>query len=108
MKRQSVLSLGIGLFIGITLPLLLIWWVVYVLWRISELSKTGTRVMATVAQVTTREQKALTYENHAFKRVPITIHQLVTHWQNPQTGKTYSFKTLVRNPDKFPVGSSIP
>jgi hypothetical protein len=40
--------------------------------------------------------------------MPITIHQLVVRWQNPRTGKTYLFKTLIRNPDKFPVGSSVP
>jgi hypothetical protein len=107
MKRRSVLSLGIGLLVGMTLPLLLIWWVIYVLWRIAELSKTGTRVMATVAQVTTHEEKSFTYENQAFKRIPGTSHQLVARWQHPQTGKTYQFKALVRNPDKFPVGSSV-
>jgi hypothetical protein len=110
MKRLGLLSLamGIGLFAGSVLTLLLIWWFIYMLWRIAQLSETGTRVMATVAQVTTREEKALTYTDRAFKRVPTTIHRLVARWQDPRTGKTYSLKAMIRNPDKFPVGSSVP
>ncbi|GHO98943.1 hypothetical protein KSF_089910 [Reticulibacter mediterranei] len=110
MKRLGSLSLvaGFGLFAGSMLTLLLLWWFIYALWRIAQLSETGTQVMATVAQVRTREATSLTYENHAFNRAPVTIHQLVARWQNPQTGKTYVFKTPVRNPDKFPVGSSVP
>lgn len=110
MKRLGSLSLaaGFGLVAGSILTLLLIWWFIYVLWRIAELSKTGTRVIATVTQVITGEEKSFTYENRAFKKIPITFHRLVAHWQNPQTGKTYVFKTPIRHPDKFPVGSSVP
>lgn len=107
MKGLNMLNLGIGLLIGMIIPLLLIGWVLYAAWRITKLSETGTRVMATVSQVITREAKTFTYGNHTLKRVSTTSHQLVTHWQHPQTGKTYSFKYIIRNPDKFPVGSSI-
>lgn len=109
MKKSHVFfSLSIGLLLGMMFPLLLIGWIIYVLLRIAELSKTGTHVMATVVQVTTREDRALTYEDHAFRRTPVTIHQLVARWQHPQTGKTYVFKAPIRNVEKFPVGSTVP
>jgi hypothetical protein len=110
MKRfgSFCLAAGFWLFAGCILTLLSIGGFIYILWRIYQLSETGTKVMATVAQVTTSEQKAWTYENHAFKRVPSTIHQLVAHWQNPQTGKCYAFKAFIRHPERFPVGSSVP
>ena len=109
MKTLSVFfGLSIGLLLGMMLPLLFIGWIIYVLWRIAALSKTGMQVMATVAQVTTHEARAMTYENHAFRRTPVTVHQLVAHWQHPQTGKTYVFKVPIRNVEKFPVGSTVP
>lgn len=107
-KLRVIFSLSVGALLGMMLPLLLIGWIVYVLWRIAELSKNGTRVMATVAQVTTQEARALTYKDHAFRRTPTTIHQLVARWQHPETGKTYVFKAPVRNVEKFPVGSAVP
>ncbi len=111
MKRLSSLSLGvgIGLLIGIALPILYIWWIIYNIRGIHEVSTSGTRVMATVTRVMTREVQSYVYENHSFKKgAPKKIHHLVTRWQDPQTGKTYTLKGIVKNPDKFPVGSSIP
>lgn len=115
MKRLHVLSLGIGvgigLLVGIALPVLLIWWISYNLWKSVGLLKTGTPVMATVTRIKTLETQPFTYdsENHTFrKQAPTKAYHLVARWQDPQTGKTYTLRSPVKDADKFPVGSSVP
>jgi hypothetical protein len=105
-----ILGVGIGLFVGIALPILYIWWIIYNIRGIQKLSTSGTQVIATVTRVITREVKSYVYiyESHSFRRdAPKKIHHLITRWQDPQTGKTYTLKGFVKNPDKFPVGSSV-
>ncbi len=42
------------------------------------------------------------------RSTPVTqTYFLVATWQHPETGKTYTFKTPIRNRAKFPIGSSV-
>ncbi len=114
MKRLNLLGLGIGvgtgLLVGFALPFLLFWYILYNLRKSVELAKTGTRVTATVTRVITHNVKSynfnskdFTYEGHTPKKG----YSLVARWQNPQTGKTYTLRSPVRNAEKFPVGSPV-
>ncbi len=99
-----------GLLVGVSLPVLLIWWIINNLRKSAELVRTGTRVMATVTRVITRDVQSFNFnsEDYTFEgRIPTKVYHLVARWQNPQTGKTYTLRSPVRNAEMFPVGSSV-
>jgi hypothetical protein len=97
-----------GLFVGSALTIGVIGGFIFILAKISRLSETGRRVLATVDEVSTHEESSFTFRDHAFRRIPGTRHELRAHWLDQEARKTYVLKANIRNPDKFPVGSSVP
>ena len=110
MRRLGTLIIGIGMgvLVGIALPVLFVWRVIYGMRKIMGLPQNGARVMATVTQIKTHNTWTVTYENNKIRRdVPRPLHQLFARWEDPLTGKVYTFKSVVKDPEKFPVGSSV-
>jgi hypothetical protein len=97
-----------GILVGIALPVLFVWRVIYAMRKVMGLSHNGARVMATVTQIKTRDTWTVTYENNKIRRDALRpLHQLFARWEDPLTGKVYIFKSVVKDPEKFPVGSSV-
>ena len=114
MKKFSLLGLGIGigtgLLVGVTLPILYFRLIIYNIRKNMELAKTGTRVMATVTRVITHNVKSFNFNSENFTyegQTPKKVYSLVARWQNPQTGKSYTLKSPIRNAEQFPVGSPV-
>jgi hypothetical protein len=110
MRRLGTLIVGIGMgiLVGIALPVLFVWRVIYAMQKVMSLPQNGTRVMATVTQIKTHNTWTITYENNKIRRdVPRPLHQLFARWEDPLTGKVYIFKSVVKDPEKFPVGSGV-
>jgi hypothetical protein len=110
MRRLGTLIVGIGMgiLVGIALPVLFVWRVIYAMRKVMGLSHNGARVMATVTQIKTRDTWTVTYENNKIRRDALRpLHQLFARWEDPLTGKVYIFKSVVKDPEKFPVGSSV-
>jgi len=114
MKKRNVLGFGVavgtGLLVGFSLPILFFWWLFYNIRKIVELARTGTRVTATVTRIITRDVQSFNFSSKDFTfegQVPKKVYHLVARWQNPQTGKTYTLRSPVRNAEMFPVGSSV-
>ncbi len=66
--------------------------------KAAELRKTGTRIEATVTRI----------EPYPERTFPKQVYILVAQWQQPQTGKVFTYKGRTTNPEKFPIGSSVP
>ncbi len=66
--------------------------------KAAELRKTGTRIEATVTRI----------DPYPHRTVPKQVSILVAQWQQPQTGKVFTYKGRTTNPEKFPIGSSVP
>lgn len=97
-------GIAIGLIIIISIPLLFLWRFLRQFTRgymaytsmIDELRKRGERVNATVIDVRAIDP-----------HLPRPVYTLSARWQNPKTGQAYTFATRIRDPDKFPIGSSV-
>lgn len=110
MKRIGTLivGMGMGILVGIALPVLFVWRVIYAMRKVMGLSQNGVRVMATVTQIKTRDTWTVTYENNKIRRdASRPLHQLFARWEDPLTGKVYIFKSVIKDPEKFPVGSNV-
>ncbi len=66
--------------------------------KAAELRKTGTRIEATVTRIEPSPQRTF----------PKQVYLLLAQWQQPQTGKVFTYQGRTTNPEKFPIGSSIP
>ncbi len=66
--------------------------------KAAELRKTGTRIEAAVTRIEPSPQRTF----------PKQIYILVAQWQQPQTGKVFTYKGRTTNLEKFPIGSSVP
>src|SRR5215470_11167685 len=104
-------AFGIGVVVGITLPLWLSWRIFTALHKTVELAQTGTRVMATVTHIATYQVGPPIIDTSGVKvkgTFPRKIYRLSARWQHPETGKVYTLRGMVKDPSKFPVGSSVP
>ena len=107
-KILSLLLITLSILLNISLGL-----AIYFLWRfiigfkkMAELEANGTQVMATVTRIETFEARSIGRSSQV-SRPPRKIYRLVASWQHPKTGKTYLLKAPIRDPDKYPVGSSV-
>ena len=65
--------------------------------KAAELRKMGTRIEATVTRI----------EPYPQRTFPKQIYILVAQWQQPQTGRVFTYQGRTTNLEKFPIGSSI-
>lgn len=107
-KILSLLLIALSILLNISLGL-----AIYFLWRfiigfkhMAELEKSGTQVAATVTRIETFEARSIGRSSQV-GRSPRKIYRLVASWQHPKTGKTYLLKAPIRDPGKYPVGSSV-
>ena len=110
MKSFGILVLGI--IIGISMPILfvwgMIWWLAYAFKKIKELETSGIRAMATVTRIDERKMRSISIGGSPKPRnFPEKYYRLSARWQDPRTGKTYALKSMLMDPTKFPVGSSV-
>jgi hypothetical protein len=88
---MDILFSLIGIILGIIIsPFLFIW--LFTVFGYIWLRIVGIHVKATVTQIEPYP--------HGYR--------LFAQWQDPKTGQTYTFRTSIKKPDKYPVGSSIP
>jgi len=109
-KNLRVLSIGI--IIGISIPILFVWgmirWFAYAFKKMKELETSGTRVMATVTRLDEHEVRSIPIGSSPKARsLPRKYYRLSAYWQDPRTGKTYTLRSMILDPAKFPVGSSV-
>lgn len=80
----------------------------YSLYRMLTLQQDGVRIEATVVGI--REQKVRLSRRgigESPQDVIRTNYRVVARWQNPRNGKTYTLKTMIQHPEKYPTGSTI-
>lgn len=106
---SHALAAGIGCLTGIALISSIFGGVFYSLWRMIKLQKDGVRVQATVTRVQAQKVRPIRRRNNATSPgLSRTFYRVTTHWHNPQNGKTYTLKTMINHPEKYPEGSPIP
>ena len=105
-------AFGTGVVLGVALPIWLIWRIFTSLHKTVDLAETGTRVMATVTRIATSQVGPAIIDTSGVKdRSTFSrkkIYHLFARWQHPETGKVYTLRGMVKDPSKFPVGSSVP
>jgi hypothetical protein len=104
-------AFGTGVVLGIALPILFIWRIFTSLHKTIELAETGTRVMATVTRIATYQVGPAIIDTSGVKdrgTFSRKIYRLSARWQHPETRKVYTLRGMVKDPSKFPVGSSVP
>ena len=85
----------IALFVGIAIPILFVCMLIFYLYRrLTRVRGAGTRISATVTKI-----EPSTANN---------FYRIFAQWQQPQTGKTFTYKAVIKNPERFPVGSFVP
>ncbi len=109
---KSLGLLGLGIILGISIPILFVWgmirWFVYAFKKMRELETSGRRVMATVTRLDEHEVRSISIGSSPQARnLPRKYYRLSARWQDPRTGKTYTLRSMIVDPTKFPVGSSV-
>lgn len=104
--------LGLGILLGISIPLLFVWgmirWFASAFKKLRELETSGIRVMATVTRLDEREVHAISIgSSPPTRNLPRKYYRPSARWQDPRTGKTYTLRSMIVDPTKFPVGSSV-
>lgn len=104
------LFLGLGIAIGICLPIGLVAFLIIMGIRAfrhyQALDTSGTRVLAEVTAVKPIKSKILDRTNR-FKQTPITLHRLTARWLRPENGKTYTFQSMISHPEKYAIGDEV-
>jgi len=96
-ELMPLLYVLLGMLLGaILVPLLFILGiVVYALLKFTLLQRTGTRIVATVVR--------LEPNKYATK-----LNRVILQWQQPHTGKIFTYRGTTRHPERFPLGNAIP
>lgn len=97
-----VFYLLIGILVGIVIAIFLIRRILLrrffvVLQKTSQLRTTGTRIQATVTRI----------ETYPYVTLPKQTYFLVVQWQQPETGKIYTYRGTTKSPERFSIGSDI-
>jgi hypothetical protein len=94
---MPILYVLLGILLGaILVPLLFILGIaVYALLKFTLLQTTGTRIVATVVR--------LEPNKYATK-----LNRVILQWQQPHTGKIFTYRGTTRHPEQFPLGNAIP
>jgi hypothetical protein len=71
------------------------------------LNASGRPVFATIKHIDAKSMRSMTYENNKLSFSRGTIYMLFAEWQHPETRNVYTFKSMVRDQAKFPVGCSV-
>jgi len=94
---MPILYVLLGILLGaILVPLLVILGlVVYILLKVTLLKTTGTRIVATVVRL--EPDKYAT-----------SLNRVILQWQQPHTGKIFTYRGTTWHPERFPLGNAIP
>src|SRR5260370_42236985 len=94
---MPILYVLLGILLGaILVPLLFILGiVVYALLKFTLLKTTGTRIVATVVRLEPNKYATRFY-------------RVILQWQQPQTGKMFTYRGMTSTPEQFTLGNPIP
>ncbi len=94
---MPLLYVLIGILLGaILVPLLFILWTfVYAFLKFTLLQTTGTRIVATVVRLEPNKYATRFY-------------RVILQWQQPHTGKIFTYRGMTSSPEQFPLGNAIP
>src|SRR5260221_4562609 len=94
---MPILYVLLGILLGaILVPLLFILGiVVYALLKFTLLKTTGTRIVATVVRLEPNKYAT-------------SLYRVILQWQQPHTGKIFTYRGTTRHPEQFPLGNPIP
>ena len=94
---MPLLYVLLGILLGaILVPILFILWTfVYALLKFTLLKTTGTRIVATVVRLEPNKYATRFY-------------RVILQWQQPHTGKMFTYRGMTSYPEQFPLGNPIP
>jgi hypothetical protein len=94
---MPILYVLLGILLGaILVPLLFILGiVVYFLLKVTLLKTTGTPIVATVVRLEPNKYAT-------------SLYRVILQWQQPYTGKIFTYRGTTRRPEQFPLGNAIP
>lgn len=108
--RKSLLVLLITLSFLLNLSLgvviVFVWRMIVGVMKMSDLIKVGTSATATVVRIEESVARSISIGTPK-QTTSRTIYRLIANWQHPLTGKTYTLRAQISQPDRFPVGSSV-
>ena len=107
-KSLFVLLITLSLLLNVSVGavIVLVWRLIINVQKMSDLLKTGTLTAATVVRVEKSVARSISIGTP--KQTTSRIrYRLVARWQHPQTGKGYTLRAPIPQPENFPVGSSV-